>query len=107
MDSVCPPTTGDLYPWDAREAFGNKVIIGGIEPPSLARMTAEETLRYVIEIIRKVKNKSGFILSTGDAVPYGTPIENLIAVTKLIRTLGSASLGISVDESIIPEILKN
>ena len=106
VDSVCPPTTGDLCPWDARESFGNKVIIGGIEPPALAGMNVEQTLRYVVEIIQKLTNKTGFILSTGDAVPYGTPIENMIAVTKLIVLLGPASLGTEVDESVVQRVLK-
>ncbi|MBS6195724.1 MAG: hypothetical protein KH828_09105 [Clostridiales bacterium] len=105
IDSVCPPTTGDLCAWDARDAFGDKIIIGGIEPPSLSAMTVEETLNYVVEIIRKMKNKKGFILSTGDAVPYGTPIENMAAVTKLIALLGKNSLGTDVDDGIIQYIL--
>lgn len=105
IDSVCPPTTGDLSCWDAREAFGGKIIIGGIEPPSLVRMTVRETLECVIEIINKMENKLGFILSTGDAVPYGTPIKNMLAVTLLIRKLGRQSLSTGIDASIIDEVV--
>lgn len=86
IDSVCPPTTGDLCCWDARKIWGpNKIIIGGIEPPALARMNVEETLAYVDEIFQHMKGERGFILSTGDATPYGTPIENLLAITKYIK----------------------
>lgn len=93
IDSVCPPSTGDLYIWDARKAWGkNKVVIGGIDPPDLSRMTADQCEKTVLEIIEKLDNKRGFILSTGDAVPYGTPIENLIAITRLIEKLGSNGL---------------
>lgn len=101
IDSVCPPTTGDLWPWDARKVFGDsKVIIGGIEPPGLSRMTVEESLQTVVNIIRNMPSLKGFILSTGDAVAYGTPIKNLIAITKLIERLGRESLNKDFDEKI-------
>lgn len=87
IDSVCPPTTGDFCAWDARSAWGpDKVIIGGIEPPALARMNVEQTLAYVDEIMQRMKGQRGFILSTGDATSFGTPIENLIAITKHIKS---------------------
>jgi len=104
IDALCPPTTGDMYPWEARKAFGNKLLMGGIEPPALCNMTVEETLSYVLEILRKMEDKSRFILSTGGAVPYGTPIENMIAVTKLIELLGAASLGTEAEESLIQQV---
>lgn len=107
FDSICPPHTGDLYPWDARRIWGeNKVLIGGIDPPELSRITERQALELTIEIIRKVDNKLGFILSTGDAVPYGTPIENLTIITKLIKELGSKSLTGDFDDTIINSILR-
>ncbi len=104
IDSVCPPTTGDLPIWEARKAFGDKLLIGGIEPPSLVHMSVRQTLDTVAEVIGKMEDKSKFILSTGDAVPYGTPIKNLMAITKLIERMGSASLGTQVDENLICEV---
>lgn len=93
IDSVCPPSTGDLYVWDARAVWGKKkVIIGGIEPPSLCFMDVAQTLDTVGEIMTNLHDKQGFILSTGDAVPYGTPIENLLSISKLIQHMGAASL---------------
>ncbi len=106
IDSVCPPTTGDLYPWDARKAWGEgKVVIGGIEPPSLVWMSVEQTLNTVVDIIEKVESKRGFILSTGDATPFGTPMNNLLAITELINTLGANSLKNEVDRDIVKAIV--
>lgn len=86
VDSLCPPDTGDLYAWEARKVWGeNKVIIGGIDPPALSRMTALESGGKAREILEKMRGEKGFILSTGDAVPYGTPIENLIEITKAVE----------------------
>ena len=104
IDSVCPPTTGDLAIWEARRAFGNKILIGGIEPPSLAMSNVRKTLENVAEIIEKTTDKTGFILSTGDAVPHSTPIENMIAITKYIENMGADSLGTQPDRELISYI---
>lgn len=86
VDSVCPPDTGDLYVWEARKTWGdNKIIIGGIDPPALSRMTVAESVKTAKEILDKMRGERGFILSTGDAVPYGTPIQNLIEITKIVK----------------------
>lgn len=107
IDSVCPPETGDLEPWNAKNLLGKeKVIIGGIDPPSLVFMNKRQTAERVAEIIRKTEDKKGFILSTGDAVAYGTPIENLKVISDLIKMLGSKSLGNDVSDKIIEDVLK-
>lgn len=104
IDSLCPPTTGDLCLWDARKAFPEKVLIGGIEPPALVVMNKEETLRYIIDFINNMTDKTGVILSTGDATPNGTKIENLKAVADLIKYLGKNSLSSGLDYSVIENI---
>lgn len=89
IDSVCPPETGDLYAWDARKCWGDrKVIIGGIDPSEFSRMSAAQSIEKTREIMDKMPDLDGFILSTGDAVAYGTPIENLIAITNYINENG-------------------
>lgn len=89
IDSVCPPSTGDLYPWDAREQWGDrKVIIGGLDPSALAGMSVEQSVEAVREIMDRMPNLQGFILSTGDAVAYGTPIGNLKAITDYLNEKG-------------------
>jgi len=86
IDSVCPPTTGDLNIWDARVAFPDKVLIGGIEPPSLVQKSQKRILESVEEILEKMPDRRGFILSTGDAVPYATPIDTLKAIADLVKS---------------------
>lgn len=108
IDSLCPPTTGDFYCWEAREKWGgDKIIIGGIEPPSLARMTVSQTLETVVEIIERLSSHQGFILSTGDAVPYGTPIENMKAISLMLQQLGESSLTNIIDRTILNGVIKN
>jgi len=86
IDSVCPPTTGDLWAHEARAAWGEeKIILGGIEPPRLERMSVAETRRYIQEVLDAMPTFRRFVLCTGDATAYGTPVENLRTVTKVVR----------------------
>lgn len=88
IDSVCPPTTGDLWSHEALAAMPDKIIIGGIEPPALKRMSVEETKAYVRKVITDCTSLKRFILSTGDATSFGTPIQNLKAVTEVVEEMG-------------------
>lgn len=66
----------------------DKVIIGGIEPLRLKEMTVEQTREYVIDILRRIGNGDRVILSTGDAVAYGTPLKNLMEISRLVKEYG-------------------
>lgn len=87
IDSVCPPTTGDTWVHEARAAWGpGKIILGGIEPPALARMSVQETRTYIAQVLDQLPTFRRFILSTGDATSHGTPVENLCAVTEVVKS---------------------
>jgi hypothetical protein len=87
FDSICPPTTGDIWACQARQAWGDKkVIIGGVEPAVLARMDERETRAYVTRILDDMPTLRRFVLSTGDATPFGAPVENLRAVSEVVAS---------------------
>ncbi|MBS3766967.1 MAG: hypothetical protein KGY75_02440 [Candidatus Cloacimonetes bacterium] len=95
IDSMCPPTSGDLWPYDAREELGDKkIIIGGIEPASLQKLSVDEVKDYVMDLLKKMQPGYNFILSTGDATPHGTPIKNLWAVAEIRDKYGKFPLNI-------------
>lgn len=85
IDSLCPPSTGDVWLHEGRKYWPDKIIIGGIEPAALAMYDKSKFKRYAKEILDKIDGLKGIILSTGDAVPHGTPVENLRIVTELIN----------------------
>ena len=85
IDSVCPPSTGDFEPGDALDELPGKIIIGGLEPPALVTMSPEKTVKYAKEKIKQIGNRSNFILCTGDSTAACTPIENLKAISTLIK----------------------
>lgn len=86
IDSVCPPTTGDLEPGDALKETG-KLIIGGLEPAALVRMNPDEVYSYATEKLDQVARAGAFdrfMLCSGDSVAALTPMENLQAVSAAV-----------------------
>jgi hypothetical protein len=95
LDSVTPPTTGNMPLDEARAAWPDKVIIGGLEPKSLSMLTESEVREYAREVIRQAGRYAqgrGIILGTGDATAHGTPLANLRAVTEVVREYGNYPL---------------
>lgn len=84
IDSICPPGSGDVELWEAREYWPGKLLIGGIEPASLALMGEEALSRKIRTLLERTDGMDGLILSTGDAVPNGTPVRNLETVSKIL-----------------------
>jgi hypothetical protein len=85
IDSLCPPTTGDVKLCEGLEIFPGKMLIGGIEPPALATMTVDETEAYTRQVLEECKHSKKFILSTGDATAYRTPVENIKKVLEVVK----------------------
>lgn len=65
-----------------------KIIIGGLEPSALVRMTEDQSYAYAVEKLEQVREAGAFdrfMLSSGDSVAAMTPLENLQAVTRAVR----------------------
>ncbi len=89
FDGVCdiaPPPTGDLTLFEAKRIWGErKVAIGGIDATEFISMSPKELKAHVCSILEKISQYRGVLLGSGDAVPFGTPIENLMAVTEAVK----------------------
>jgi uroporphyrinogen-III decarboxylase len=87
-DGICdlaPPPTGDLNLPEAKELWGKrKVAMGGIDATTFISLKPEQMKEYVKKILRQVSSYRGVILGSGDAVPFGTPIESLKAITEVV-----------------------
>jgi len=92
IDSVTPPTTGNLPIDEARAAWPGKIIVGGLEPKNLVFLSVEAVKAYTLDTLRRAAPGEGIILSTGDATACGTPVENLQAVTDVVKTYGEFPL---------------
>ncbi len=86
IDSVCPPNTGDLEPGEACSRTG-KLIIGGLDPVELVHRDPAGCRVYAAGKLSQIPKGARFMLSTGDSTAAGTPVENLRAISALVREL--------------------
>jgi len=91
-DGVCdmaPAPTGDLDLVEAKQRWGNSLVaMGGIDCTSFISLSPQAMKTYVLEMLEQVSHYRGVILGSGDAVPLGTPMEALQAVTEAVKEFG-------------------
>ncbi len=81
ISDVTPCPTGDLDIVEARRTWAKRFILtGGIDPTLFAQGTPTQMEAYVTDLLERMgPDRRGFILGSGDAVPYDTVHENLYA----------------------------
>ena len=88
-DGICdmaPLPTGDLDLAEAKEAWGTKLSVwGGIDATAFAHLTPQQMKVHATGIMERIAKYRGVILGSGDAVPLGTPLETLQAVTEAVN----------------------
>lgn len=86
ITDVAPPPTGDLNISKALKVWGrSKIVIGGIDATAFTQLSVDGIKEYVRDLLEQINPADNFILGSGDAVPYGTPLENLKAVTEVVE----------------------
>ena len=86
IDSLSEPPLGNTPFEVAMAALGDGVcLIGGVSPVVLANGTPEDVRAHVLDLFRRVPSRRNLLLCTSDATAYGTPVENLRAVSDLVR----------------------
>jgi uroporphyrinogen-III decarboxylase len=86
IDSLSEPPLGNT-PFEVAVAeLGEGVcLIGGVSPVVLANGSPDEVRAHVIDLFRRMPSRRNLLLCTSDATAYGTPVENLAAVSRLVR----------------------
>ena len=83
---VSPAPTGDFNIAEALKSWGKtKVVMGGIDATAFTQLSVDGIKKYVRDLLRQIGPANNFILGSGDATPYGTPLESLKAVTKVVE----------------------
>ena len=83
---VSPAPTGDLNIAEALKSWGKtKVVMGGIDATAFTQLSIDGIKKYVRDLLGQIGPANNFILGSGDATPYGTPLESLKAVTKVVE----------------------
>lgn len=83
---ISPEPTGDLNIWDAREAWPDKIVQGGLDPTILTQWSIGKVKNYVKLILNKTGGRDRLIIGTADATPKDAKFENLKAVGEVIDT---------------------
>lgn len=89
---ISPKPTGDLNIWDAREAWPDKIVQGGLDPTIFTQWSPGKVKDYVRFILNKTDSRGRLIIGTADATPKDAKIENLKAVGEVIDTNDSILL---------------
>jgi uroporphyrinogen-III decarboxylase len=91
VESLTPPSTGDLSIGQARAVAGpNFGIVGGIDPVTLSGLTGAE-IPALIEGILAENNGGRLILSNADSCPPSVPAETLRTISTYLQTASAAT----------------
>ena len=90
VHDVSPPPIGDFDFRTGREQLcaAGKCLIGGIDAGAFQNLTPEEVEIYVSRRLEEVAPGTGFLLGSGDTVPFGTSLDNLRAVVCTVEQRG-------------------
>jgi uroporphyrinogen-III decarboxylase len=93
---VAPSPTGDVRFGEAKRTWArDRVLAGGIDATAFTSLSPEGIHRYVWDLLDEVRTEAGdlhkFILGSGDALPKGTPMPVLHAVSQAVRDFADAS----------------
>lgn len=81
---ISPEPTGDIDIWDARQAWPDKIVQGGIDPTMLTQWTVEQIKDYVRKILKMTDGTDRLIIGTADATPKDAKMANLMAVGEVV-----------------------
>jgi uroporphyrinogen decarboxylase len=75
---------------EVKRAIGGRIcLMGNLDPlHDLQPRSSQEVENVVQGIVEKAKPGGGYIFCTGEGVPHNTPVENLQAMHRAVRTYG-------------------
>jgi uroporphyrinogen-III decarboxylase len=86
IESVTPPTLGNVHIWEAQEILGDQVgIIGGIEGAFFQDSSLEELRGYLTDVLLPRVNPRRFILANADSCPPGVSFEKFRLVSDIVK----------------------
>jgi len=87
IECLTPPPTGDTEALEALDELGEGFcIIGGLDPNLVTNNSNPlEIKKEVKSLLNSLNGRYNFILGSGDAIPYNTPLDNLYTVSKTIK----------------------
>lgn len=80
-DQIAP-----FYEWVER--YGDRIgNFGGIDTDAVCRLSEPELNEYITNVVSRSVGHGGFAFGSGNSIPDYVPIENFLAMNRIIRTL--------------------
>jgi hypothetical protein len=93
VESLTSPPLGDLSVTEARRCWGEKfIIVGGLNAHVMLETDQDKVRAAVLEALEQAKPGFNFILSNGDAVPYGASLETMRTIAQTVKDCGNFPL---------------
>ncbi len=92
------PPVGDMKISGVRSGLGDNVtVMGGLDSDFIATGTVKEIQDKTRFIFSDIAPGDNFMLATADDTPYGTPVENLQAVSDVVQEIGKYPISTMLD----------
>ena len=70
------------------EKYGDRIgNFGGIDTDAVCRLDEYSLREYITELVQKCKGHGGFAFGSGNSIPDYVPLENYLAMNRIIREL--------------------
>ncbi len=93
VESLTSLPLGDLSVTEARRCWGEKlVIVGGLNAHVMLETDQAKVRAAVTEALEQARPGFNFILSNGDAMPYGASLETLRTIAQTVQDHGNFPL---------------
>jgi len=86
---IAPPPAGDVELWEAALWSDRLAVKGGIGTETFLASDPQVCYDKACEIIEKTRGQLGVLLGSGDSIPNGTSMDNLRAISRAVREVGS------------------
>jgi len=88
MTDIAPPPTGDLWLDDAKKAWPDKIVTGGVDSTVFVSTDQDLVRKTVGSLIERMKPYGGIMLGSADATPHGARVQNFRLIRELVDTIG-------------------
>ena len=83
---IAPYPTGDVALHEAKKYWGHdKIVMGGIDATAFRNYSVLEMKTCITGILNELNGCTGVFLGTGDAMPQGAKIENLLEIARMVK----------------------
>ncbi|NQU23699.1 MAG: hypothetical protein HQ567_20650 [Candidatus Nealsonbacteria bacterium] len=93
VESLTPPSIGDLSVAQARRQWGQRrILIGGLDANLMLQADQQEVRTAVLDVLGQAGDGTHFVLSNADAMPHGARLDTLQTIAEVTQQHGRLPL---------------